>query len=82
MESVLKSDIFFFITSISVCIITVVLLIAGYYIIRILKNIEDITKKIRKTVSAAESDIGEIGERITKSSLFSFFFGKKRRNNY
>jgi hypothetical protein len=78
MESILKSDIFFFITSISICITTVVLIIAGYYIVRILRNIEDMTKKLKKTVSSAEADIGEIGERVIESSLFSFIFGKRK----
>jgi len=78
MESILKADIFFFITSISVCITTVVLVIAGYYVIKILKDIEKITKKVNKTVSKTEAEISEIGERITESSLFSFIFGKRK----
>ena len=79
MESVLKADIFFFITSIFVCIVTVVLIITGYYAVRILRNIEDITKKLKRTVSHTEADLAEIGERVTESSLFSFVFGKKKR---
>lgn len=79
MESILKSDIFFFITSVSICIVTVILVIAGYYIVKILRNIEDITKKIKKTVSNVESDFSEIGERVTDSALFSFIFGKRKR---
>ena len=60
-------------------IVTVVLIITGYYAVRILRNIEDITKKLKRTVSHTEADLAEIGERVTESSLFSFVFGKKKR---
>jgi len=80
MESILKSDIFFFITSISICITTVILIISGYYIIKILKNIEKITEKLNNTVSKVEEDFSEIGKHITDSPLFSFIFGKKRKS--
>ena len=79
MESILKSDIFFFITSIFVCIVTAVLIITGFYVVRILRNIEDITKKLKRTVSHTEADLAEIGERVIESSLFSFVFGKKKK---
>lgn len=79
MESILKSDIFFLIASVSICITTVVFIIAGYYIVKILRNIEDMTKKLKKTISCAESGIEEIGEHIIESTLFSFIFGKRKK---
>jgi uncharacterized protein YoxC len=78
METILKSEIFFFIASVSVCILTVVFLIALVYLIKILKDIEKMTKKLKKTISNAEESLSEIGERVTDSPLFNFVFGKKK----
>ena len=79
MEPFLKLDIFFFITSIAVGIVTVFLAIIGYRLIRILKDVEDITNTLKSTVSSAQSELADIGERVTESSLFRFIFGKRSR---
>ena len=79
METILKSEIFFFITSISVIIFTVVFVIAGYYFIRIMKNLSSVSDSLKRTVDNAESNIGEISEQIKESRIFNFVFGKKRK---
>ena len=79
MEPIMKSEIFFFITSVSVVIITIVLVIAGYYVIKTLQNLRDISETLKKAAHSAESDIEEIRERVTESTLFTFIFGKKRK---
>jgi hypothetical protein len=79
MESLAKSDIFFFITSISVIVITIVIVIAGYYVIHTLRNVRDISKTLKKTVHTAESEIEQIADRVTESPLFGFVFGKKKK---
>ncbi|MFA7000454.1 MAG: DUF948 domain-containing protein [Candidatus Paceibacterota bacterium] len=75
METILKSEIFFFISSISVVLITVIFIILGIYLIKIMINFSKISDSLRKTADGA-----------TASPLFKFFFGKKRkkrvRNNY
>jgi uncharacterized protein YoxC len=79
MESIVKSDLFFFISSISVCLITVVIIIAGYYVIKTLRNVADISETVKRTAHSAEVEIGEISERVTDSALFRFVFGRKKR---
>jgi len=79
MESILKSEIFFFISSISVVLITIVILIFGFYLIRTMKNFSEISEDLRKTVDGATSSLSEIGDNIKESSLFRFFFSKKRK---
>ena len=77
MEPIMKSEIFFFISSVSVIVITVILAIAGYYVIKTLQNLRDISETLKKAAHTAESDIEEIRERVTGSTLFTFIFGKK-----
>jgi len=78
MESILKSDIFFFITSLSVIIISIASLIALYYFIRILINFHKISVILRNYVENTEMELKDIGRHIRQSSLFTFFFGKEK----
>ena len=78
METILKSEIFFFITSISVIIITVIFIIAGFYLIKIMRNLSNISDTLKRAVDNAESNIEEIGERVKESRVFNFIFGKKK----
>ena len=79
MESILKSEIFFFIASISTILLTVILVIFGFYLIKAMKNFSDISKKLKGTVDGACNSFGEVGDRILESSLFSFIFGKSSK---
>jgi len=78
MESILRSDIFFFITSISVIVITIVLLVAGVYFIKILINFHKISAILRNYVENTETELKDIGHHIRQSPLFTFFFGKEK----
>ncbi|MEK7460383.1 MAG: hypothetical protein AAB628_02440 [Patescibacteria group bacterium] len=79
METLAKSDIFFFITSIAVIVLATVLVIAGYYLVQILKNFRDISNKLKKAVDVAEGDLENIHDQITQSWLYNFIFKKKRK---
>jgi len=78
MESVLKSDIFFFISSICVVLITSVILIAGFYFIKIMINFYKISKILKKYAKDTEMELHELGNHIRQSKLFTFFFGKEK----
>jgi len=80
MESILKSEIFFFISSLSIIIITIIFVIIGFYLIKTMKNFSIISEKLKKTVSGATASLEEIGDNIKDSPLFVFFFGKKKTN--
>lgn len=78
MESVLKADIFFFISSISVITISVFALIALVYFIKILRNFNKISKILRNYSENTEASLRDLGEQIRKSPLFTFIFGKEK----
>lgn len=79
MESILKSEIFFFISSISVILITIIFVIVGFYLIKIMRNFSHISERLKETVDGAASSLEEVGDNIKESRLFRFFFGKKRK---
>jgi flagellar biosynthesis/type III secretory pathway M-ring protein FliF/YscJ len=80
MESILKSEIFFFISSISVILITIIFVIVGFYLIKIMRNFSHISERLKETVDGTYSSIEEIGDNIKESYLYRLFFGKKRKN--
>lgn len=81
MESILKSEIFFFISSMTIILITVILVILGFYLIKIMRNFSHISESLKKTVDESTSSIEEVGDNIKESPIFSFFFGKKKKKN-
>ncbi|MEI7765504.1 MAG: hypothetical protein WCI93_02870 [bacterium] len=80
MESILKSDIFFFITSISVVISTLFLLVALFYFIKILRNFYKISNIFKAYANDADDELREMGRHIRKSKIFTFIFGKEKEN--
>lgn len=79
MESVLKSDIFFFISSISVVLITSIILIAGFYFIKIVINFYKISKILKNYAKDTEASLKELENEIRQSPLFTFIFGKEKK---
>ncbi len=81
MEPILKSDIFFFISSVSVVILTILLSIGVFYLIKILRDFS----KISETLSQTASDIGEkvknMQEDISKIPIIGFLFRSKHKKN-
>ena len=57
MEELMKADIFFFITSIAVILVTVGVIIALNYIVRILRNVRDISERVDEGTKALSEDL-------------------------
>ena len=74
MEAIARSDIFFFITSLSVIIFTLILVIAGFYLIRILKNVSDVSDTIKETVDDTNEQLATMRERIKRNPFLRFIF--------
>ncbi len=60
MDSLLKSDIFFFITAIGIIVLFAVLIVALWFAIRFLRHAEYVAKKIRIESDNISDDIAEI----------------------
>jgi hypothetical protein len=60
MDSLIKSDIFFFITSIAVVLITLLLAIGLVYAISILHTIEGISKQLKQEADLISQDIADV----------------------
>lgn len=81
MDTLIKADIFFFITSIAVILVSIGILVALYYIVKAVDSFEKFSEKIEENMMDASEEVKEMAEDIRNSFLFSFLFGKKRRRN-
>ena len=78
MESILKADLYFFITSISVVVISCFIIIALFYFIKILRNFYKISEMLKNYTQDANSELREMGNHVRQSPLFTFIFGKDK----
>jgi F0F1-type ATP synthase assembly protein I len=67
MEEVLKADVFFFVTTIAVVILTILGIIISVYLVRILREVEYIARVAREEVDELSDDITEIADGIKES---------------
>lgn len=79
-SSFIHADIFFYITSISVVVLTIMLIVVLFYIARIAKHIEHASRKISEESDRIIEDVSMIRESIEEHgsramSFFKFIFG-------
>jgi predicted Holliday junction resolvase-like endonuclease len=78
MTDFLKQDIFFFITSIAVIILTLLLAILIFYIIKISKNIKYISERAKTEADLISEDISNLRDNVkehgAKFKYFASFF--------
>lgn len=87
MRTLIHADIFFFITSIFVVVLTIVLAVAGVYFILILRDMKYISRKVKIEGEEIIGDVKELREKIREEGvglrsigkLFGFFSGKRKK---
>jgi hypothetical protein len=60
MDSVLKSDIFFFVTTVAIILLTIGGIIIIAYLWRIVRNVKDVSERIRDQAYKVSGDIDEM----------------------
>jgi hypothetical protein len=78
MDEILHANIFFFITSIAVVLLTFLVSWALYYVVGILKNVRDISDRVDRGSVELEADLRELRtnikhEGVKVATLFDFF---------
>ena len=81
MDTLVKADIFFFVTSIAVVLVSGALLYAIYYVLGAVKRLETYVEKIEANMKDASREAKEIGEDIRESFLYNLIFKKKKRKS-
>jgi hypothetical protein len=79
MATIVKADIFFFISSIATVIITILLSVVLYYFIRAGKNLHKLSESLQERFADSEEFVIELKERLEDNPVFRFFFPPARR---
>lgn len=85
MESIAKSDIFFFITTIAVIVITLFVVLLAVYAVRIMSDVKFISKKVKEESVEFLEDAKEMRQEIRDKGtsllgILSLIFGSKKKN--
>ena len=73
MNNVLQSDVFFFISSVSVVFIALALLIAIMYVVKILRDIHGFLLAIRKGTDALSEDFSQVRMKLNDKGIWTGF---------
>jgi uncharacterized protein YoxC len=71
MSEVLQANIFFMITAIAVVVVTIMVAVALYYVIRILRAVRDIAERVREGSEVIAEDVATVREGIVSGRFFS-----------
>lgn len=74
METLIKADIFFFISSIATIVLAVLLSVVLYYFIRAGRNLYQLTEQLQDKFQDSEEFVLELRERLESNPMFQFFF--------
>ena len=78
MDTLIKADVFFFISSISAVVFLVLGSVAFYYLIRILKNVDEATHTLTSKIETASAEVDGLVHDVRESFIFSMLFRKKK----
>lgn len=81
MNDLIHADIFFFISSISVVVITIVLCVLGFYVFSIVRDAKYISKKLRDATDELEENFDNLKKQVSEEGrkakyLIEFFLNK------
>lgn len=79
METLMKADIFFFITSVAVIVLALLTAALLYYLIKAGKNLYSLTETIKNGVKESEEFIADIKDRFDSNMILRMFFPSSRR---
>ena len=81
MTEVLHANIFFFIASVGVILFTLLVCVALYHVVKILRSIRRIVERVEEGSETIAEDVAQLRSYVVSGSLFSqiisFFMGTK-----
>ncbi|OGG52668.1 hypothetical protein A3H16_01100 [Candidatus Kaiserbacteria bacterium RIFCSPLOWO2_12_FULL_53_8] len=79
MESLLKADIFFFISSVATVVLAVLASVLLFYLIKAGKNLYALSEALKGGFKESEEFVAELRERLEQTLVFRIFFPPSRR---
>ena len=82
METIMKADIFFFISSVAIMMLSILLSIGLFYFIKASRNLYLISEKLQDNFEESKEFILELKERLEDNLIFRMFFPSKPKRKY
>ena len=79
MDTLLKADIFFFISSVGFLTLWILTIMFLFYLIRVTKTFSRIMNKIEKDIDNIGDTTKEMLEEVRDSTIFNFLFKRKKK---
>ncbi len=79
MDSFIKADIFFFISSVATVVLAILVGILLFYLIRAGKNLHMLSELLKEHYKDSEEFVVELKERLEDNIVFRLFFPPKKR---
>ncbi len=79
MESILKSDIFFFISSVATVVLTILVSILLFYFIKAGKNLYMLSEVLKDGLKYSEEFVQDLKDRLEDNIVFRIFFPPSRK---
>jgi len=79
MDPYTQSQVFFFISSLGFIILSILVAIFLFYLIRATKTLSDIMDKVEKNLNNIGDTTKEMLEDMRNNVVFNFLFGKKKK---
>lgn len=79
MDSLMKADVFFFISSVATVVLAVLASIVIFYLIKAGKNLYMLSEALKGNFKDSEEFVAELKERLEDNMVFRFFFPPARR---
>ncbi|OHA93823.1 MAG: hypothetical protein A2W58_00180 [Candidatus Zambryskibacteria bacterium RIFCSPHIGHO2_02_38_10.5] len=74
MESLMKADIFFFISSVATVILSVLVSVLLFYFIKAMENLYILSETLKGGLRESEEFVVELKERLENNMIFRLFF--------
>lgn len=81
MDTLIKADIFFFISSIATILVTILICVVLYYLISFARTLHKIIENIQTNLKDSEEFIADLKERLENNLLFQLFFPASARKS-
>lgn len=81
METIVKADIFFFITTISVILLTIFILIGIIYVLTTVSKANKLLDMLTKEVTGTNAYIQDMLTDIRMSKVFTLFFHRSKKTS-
>ena len=86
MDIILQTNIFFYITSAAVLVVTGFAVVALYYLIGILRDVKDVSDKVKTGTDLVAADLAELRAQVKKGGakarqLMDFFVQSRKRSS-